>query len=323
MNQLTSRYGALRRSLLAVLTMVTFSGLLAQFPGEAGAAGSPGNLRDIDVEHFSGAGGNAVVARDGSGRTWVNMLKCSDGNPCINLGWTNLGGNLKSTSVELISGGVVVFGLASSGKTWFRRGSCGDFVCSWSGWISLGGNLRTVEGRGSDNCAHIVGLTYGDNIYESNICGSSQTGWSKSTGRLKEVTVYGGGDIFGTSSSGELWFRSSGTWRNSRGNVVQPVRDGDHHYTACGLSPSQKELWCLNGIGGSWEKLPGPWRRLDDDQAVGIGPNWTFKRLLNSLVIYDAGGSLNQVAMDLNLHVGISGGLKPWFSTLSEGWKPL
>lgn len=301
-----------------------FAAVFAVTGSPASAAAAPRNLADIDVT-FTGSNGDYVVAAlTKSGTVSVEVVSC-EGDICQKHGWTNLSGALTSIAIKTArSGDVVLLGRSSSGRTWYRRGECSNHACSWSGWSGLGGNLRSVRSAESNSygCINVAGLSPSDQVYRSKICLNGATGWSSAGGALKQMDIDASGDVFGTTSSRNLWWNRDNIWHYEGGKITQPV---SHDVSKkCGLSPGSQELWCRKY--GSWTNYGGTWRKLDDGQTIGVATNWSAQDFRYSGNITNHGGSVNQLANDNHLWVGVSGGLTPWYhngSTVTNGWLSL
>ena len=217
--------------------------------------------------------------------------------------------------------GVVAIARRSNGDTWYRRGTCAGTSCSWASWYSLGGKVTKVATSNRNSCAYLVGTSPSSYVYEAKICRDSVTGWSSTGGKLSQIGSYSN-KIFGTSSSGALWWNHGYGWTSAGGRITQPAVNIGKTTHYCGLAGAGRNLWCANTSNFEWTNYGGYWRKLDDSQVVaGISKSWSFQALRPSS-IRDFGGKLNQAAWDECLMVGVGGDYRPWYhvSCSGDGW---
>ncbi|MEZ5382749.1 MAG: hypothetical protein R2754_13275 [Microthrixaceae bacterium] len=160
-------------------------------------------------------------------------------------------------------------------------------------------------------------------MYEAEICPSSFEGWSYTGGKLSQIAT-DGSYIFGTSKSGKMWWYGGSGWSGAGGRVTQPATHiGSSEM--CGLAGRGRNLWCFSRSDYQWRNYGGYWRKLDDGQTIGISKYWrAWAHNYNQASSY--GGSVNEVAWDEDLMVGVGADYKPWYQNTysgKNGWKRL
>lgn len=300
------------------MAMVLGSVVALQSPA---AAATPGNLKDVDVAHLRDSL-YVVAALTKGGTLQVQPMTCSYASPsnCGRHGWTTVGKNVAYAEIhQLTSERLLLVARLTNGQTWYKRGSCQGVRCTWYSWHSLGGKVVSVRAAQdhSGHCVTIAGLSPKKRVYEARVCDDAiDYGWKSLRGTLHQIGVDGEGNVFGTTSKNTLWWHDSatdyrGSWNAGGGRITQPVRDKwQHDY--CGLSAT-RQMWCFDKSDLVWVNAGGYWRKLDNNQTIGIGRNWSMWRKDGWGDLKGYGGSLNQAAWDEDLQVGVSGSLKPWY----------
>ncbi len=301
----------------AAFAMVLGSVVALQSP----AAAAPGNLKDIDVAHVSGSVYVAAGLTKG-GTLQVQPMVCAyQQATCSRQGWSTVGSGVAYAEIHNLTNDMVLLvARLNDGRTFYRRGSCEGVRCTWYSWYSLGGNVisvRAAKDGSYTGCVTIAGLSPKRTVFEARVCDDARDyGWKSLGGKLKQIAVDSGGNVFGVTSNYTLWWHQSGreysgSWIGGGGRISSPVQDnGNDHY--CGLS-SSRQMWCFNKNSFVWTNARGYWRKLDDGQSIGISRNWSLWGKTSNDYLSRYGGSVNQVAWDEYLQVGVSGGLTPWY----------
>ncbi|MFZ2606359.1 MAG: hypothetical protein WAX05_11075 [Candidatus Microthrix parvicella] len=307
----------------AILLML--GGSLVATSGTASAAPRPSSLADIDVTS-AGKGVYVVGALTSSGVISAEVVVCPTRTTnCQKHGWKSLGGGFKSVAMQPQSGdGVVAIARRSNGDTWYRRGTCAGTSCSWASWYSLGGKVTKVATSNRNSCAYLVGTSPSSYVYEAKICRDSVTGWSSTGGKLSQIGSYSN-KIFGTSSSGALWWNHGYGWTSAGGRITQPAVNIGKTTHYCGLAGAGRNLWCANTSNFEWTNYGGYWRKLDDGKTIGISKYWrAWSHDGRAATSY--GGNVNQWATSGDLMVGVGAGYGPWYQNTyrqANGWLAL
>ncbi|CCM61915.1 exported hypothetical protein [Candidatus Microthrix parvicella RN1] len=326
------RRTSIRRTLHALLALSMVLGSVATVPGVAGAA--PGYLKDVDVAHVDGdLYMTAALSQDGS--IQVQPMICQTDTfeeTCNPRGWATVGRNATAVQITTLRyDTVLLVARLTNGQTWYRKGACDGVGCSWQSWNNLGGNVVSVS-TGQDfgtPCADIAGLSPGHNVYTARVCGkawdgyehSPAHGWKSLGGKLTQVSV-GNDYVVGVSANKSLWWYDPyvgdhGSWQTGGGQIRQAVAAPNQEF--CGLA-SSNQMWCFEKEARRWYRVGGDWRKLDDDQPIGISRNWSFLEKGVKDDFADIGGTVNQVADDRYLQVGVSGSGRLWYRTSYCGY---
>lgn len=148
--------------------------------------------------------------------------------------WTPITGTLSQVSVN----NGEIYGVNSSGNIYYS--SKGKSTTAWSSYTS-GSSLSQIDANGDVICGvNSSGIPYCKHRNDS--------GWTKLTGTLTNITVNSDGSLFGVNSSGQVFYKpsydSTTDWKQMTGATLNSISADNN--VVCGTNKSTYKTYCTD-----------------------------------------------------------------------------